>query len=117
MTQKYSTNALKSLASSAELVLVDPATAAATAPAFTPLGGLLTEVLTDVLGVDQVPAGSYFFDDLAADSTLTARFCARARTRLDLPTTSMKDVNFVRAASPAPRARNDHSDFWFKGSA
>jgi hypothetical protein len=112
MTQMYST--LKSPASSTELVLVDPATATATAPAFTPLGGLLAEVLTDVLGVDQVPAGGHFFDDLGADSKLTARFYARARTRLDLPTTSMKDVNFVRAA---PRARNDHSDFWFKGSA
>jgi hypothetical protein len=115
MTQKYST--LKSLASSAELVLVDSATAAATSPAFTPLGGPLAEVLTDVLGVDQVPAGSHFFDDLGADPKLPARSCARARTPLDLPTLSMKDVNFVRAAAPAPRARNDHSDFWFKGSA
>jgi non-ribosomal peptide synthetase-like protein len=50
------------------------------------------EVLADVLGVDAVPGGSHFFDDLDADSMVMARFCARVRKRDDLPTVSMKDI-------------------------
>jgi len=57
-----------------------------------PLPGLLAEVLGDVLGVEQVPADSHFFDDLGADSMVMARFCARVRKRADLPSVSIKDV-------------------------
>ncbi|MGW0082211.1 Pls/PosA family non-ribosomal peptide synthetase [Streptomyces sp. NPDC003393] len=53
---------------------------------------LLAEVLAGVLGVDHVPAGSHFFDDLGADSMVMAQFCARVRKRADLPPVSMRDV-------------------------
>jgi hypothetical protein len=36
-------------------------------------------VLAGVLGVDAIPGGSHFFDDLDADSMVMARFCARVR--------------------------------------
>ncbi|MBT2467753.1 peptide synthetase [Streptomyces sp. ISL-66] len=54
--------------------------------------GLLAEVLADVVGVEQVPGDSNFFDDLGADSMVMAGFCARVRKRADLPPVSMKDV-------------------------
>ncbi len=50
------------------------------------------ELLAGVLGVDQVPVDSHFFDDLGADSLLMAQFCARVRKRGNLPSVSMKDV-------------------------
>ncbi|MER5184167.1 Pls/PosA family non-ribosomal peptide synthetase [Streptomyces sp. NPDC002896] len=53
---------------------------------------LLAEVLADVVRVEQVSAGSHFFDDLGADSMVMAQFCARVRKRADLPSVSMKDV-------------------------
>ncbi|GAA1010262.1 Pls/PosA family non-ribosomal peptide synthetase [Streptomyces thermogriseus] len=53
---------------------------------------LLTEVLADVVGVEQVSADHHFFHDLGADSLVMARFCARVRKRADLPSVSMKDV-------------------------
>ncbi|WP_407841240.1 Pls/PosA family non-ribosomal peptide synthetase [Streptomyces sp. DSM 116496] len=53
---------------------------------------LLAEVLADVVGVEQVPGDSNFFDDLGADSLVMAGFCARVRKRADLPPVSMKDV-------------------------
>ncbi|MGW0394908.1 Pls/PosA family non-ribosomal peptide synthetase [Streptomyces sp. NPDC003042] len=53
---------------------------------------LLAEVLADVVGVEQVPGDSNFFDDLGADSMVMARFCARVRKRADLLPVSMKDV-------------------------
>ncbi|MGR4880426.1 Pls/PosA family non-ribosomal peptide synthetase [Streptomyces sp. LARHCF249] len=53
---------------------------------------LLAEVLADVVGVEQVPGDSNFFDDLGADSMVMAGFCARVRKRADLPPVSMKDV-------------------------
>lgn len=52
----------------------------------------LAEVLTGVLGGQQVPVDADFFDDLGADSLVMARFCARVRKQPDLPTVSMKDV-------------------------
>ncbi|MEX5255809.1 Pls/PosA family non-ribosomal peptide synthetase [Kocuria arenosa] len=52
----------------------------------------LAEVLTGVLGVEQVPADADFFDDLGADSLVMARFCARVRKQPDLPAVSMKDI-------------------------
>jgi non-ribosomal peptide synthetase-like protein len=52
----------------------------------------LAGVLAEVMGVERVPLGSHFFDDLGADSMLMARFCARIRKRTDLPAVSMKDV-------------------------
>ncbi|MFF0904388.1 UNVERIFIED_CONTAM: phosphopantetheine-binding protein [Kocuria sp. CPCC 205316] len=52
----------------------------------------LAEVLTGVLGVEQVPVDADFFDDLGADSLVMARFCARVRKQPDLPAVSMKDV-------------------------
>ena len=64
---------------------------AGTAPA-PPIERILAEVLADVVGVERVPAGSNFFDDLGADSMLMARFCARVRKRPDLPPVSIRDV-------------------------
>ena len=74
---------------------------------------VLAGVLADVLGIEDLPVGSHFFDDLGAHSMVMARFCARVRKRPDLPSVSMKDVYFVHAAQ---RACNAHSDFWFKRS-
>ncbi|MBT2540045.1 peptide synthetase [Streptomyces sp. ISL-44] len=56
------------------------------------LARLLAEVLADVVGVEQVPGDSNFFDELGADSMVMAGFCARVRKRADLPPVSMKDV-------------------------
>ena len=53
---------------------------------------MLAEVLAEVVGIEQVPVDSHFFDDLGADSLVMARFCARVRKRADLPSVSMKDV-------------------------
>ncbi len=53
---------------------------------------LLAQVLADVVGVEQVPGDSNFFDALGADSMVMAGFCARVRKRADLPPVSMKDV-------------------------
>jgi non-ribosomal peptide synthetase-like protein len=53
---------------------------------------LFAEVLADIVGIEHVSADSHFFDDLGADSMLTARFCARVRKRPDLPSVSMPDV-------------------------
>ena len=50
------------------------------------------EVLAEVLGVPSVPATSNFFDDLGADSMVMARFCAKVRTRQDLPNVAIKDI-------------------------
>ncbi|WJZ65459.1 Pls/PosA family non-ribosomal peptide synthetase [Kocuria rosea] len=52
----------------------------------------LAEVLTGVLGGEQVPVDSHFFADLGADSLVMARFCARVRKQPDLPAVSMKDI-------------------------
>ncbi len=52
----------------------------------------LAEVLATVLGVEQVPPGSHFFDDLGADSMTMARFCARVRKVEGLPAVSMRDI-------------------------
>ena len=49
-------------------------------------------MLAGILGTEQVPVDSNFFDDLGADSMLMARFCARVRKRADLPSVSMQDV-------------------------
>ncbi|MGW4215320.1 Pls/PosA family non-ribosomal peptide synthetase [Lentzea sp. NPDC004789] len=52
----------------------------------------LTEILADVLRVEQVTADSHFFDDLGADSMVMAQFCARVRKRPNLPSISIKDT-------------------------
>jgi non-ribosomal peptide synthetase-like protein len=65
---------------------------ALTADAATGTEGILAEVLADLLGVEQVPVGSHFFEDLGADSLVMAHFCARVRKREDLPSVSMKDI-------------------------
>ena len=64
-------------------VYVAPATATET---------ILAEALAEVLGLDQVSVDSHFFDDLGANSLLTAHFCARARKRAELPPLAMQDV-------------------------
>ncbi|MFD9520909.1 Pls/PosA family non-ribosomal peptide synthetase [Streptomyces sp. NPDC059979] len=61
-------------------------------PAAAETARLLAEVLAAVVGVEQVPGDSNFFDDLGADSMVMAGFCARVRKRADLPPVSMKDV-------------------------
>ena len=50
------------------------------------------EVLAGIVGVEEVPVDSHFFDDLGADSMVMAQFCARVRKRGDLPAVSMKDI-------------------------
>lgn len=52
----------------------------------------LAEVLAGIVGVERVSVDSHFFDDLGADSMVMARFCARVRKRVDLPSVSMKDI-------------------------
>ncbi len=52
----------------------------------------LADILADLLGIERVPVGSHFFDDLGADSLVMARFCARVRKHPDLPPVSMKDI-------------------------
>jgi non-ribosomal peptide synthetase-like protein len=53
---------------------------------------ILAEVLADLVGVEQAPLDSHFFDDLGADSMMMAHFCARTRKRADLPPVSMKEI-------------------------
>jgi non-ribosomal peptide synthetase-like protein len=57
-----------------------------------PLERVFTEVLAEVMSVEQVSVDSNFFDDLGADSMVMARFCARVRKRPDLPAVSIKDI-------------------------
>jgi non-ribosomal peptide synthetase-like protein len=52
----------------------------------------LAEALASVLGLERASVEGHFFDDLGADSLLMARFCARVRTRADLPPVSMREV-------------------------
>ncbi|MFF4146454.1 acyl carrier protein, partial [Streptomyces sp. NPDC001698] len=52
----------------------------------------LAEVLAGVVGVEQVPPRSHFFNDLGADSLVMAQFCARVRKREGLPAVSMRDI-------------------------
>jgi acyl carrier protein len=52
----------------------------------------LAAVPADVVGAEQVPPDANFFDDLGADSMLTARFCAQVRERTDLPSVSIREV-------------------------
>jgi non-ribosomal peptide synthetase-like protein len=54
--------------------------------------GILSEVLAELLGVEQVSPGSDFFADLGADSMMMTRFCARVRKHDALPSLSMKDI-------------------------
>ena len=53
---------------------------------------ILAEALAEVLGLDRVSVDSHFFDDLGANSLLTAHFCARARKRAELPPLAIQDV-------------------------
>ena len=50
------------------------------------------EVLSGLLGMEEVAAEDHFFDELGADSMVMAQFCARVRKRGDLPPVSMKEV-------------------------
>jgi non-ribosomal peptide synthetase-like protein len=52
----------------------------------------LTDVLAEVLKVEDIYVEDHFFDDLGANSLLMARFCARLRTRKEWATTSMRDI-------------------------
>jgi non-ribosomal peptide synthetase-like protein len=67
-------------------------TSVAHVPPMTGTEAILAEVLADLIGVEQAPLDSNFFDDLGADSMVMAHFCARARKRPDLPSVSMKQV-------------------------
>src|SRR5438552_10859473 len=53
---------------------------------------ILGEVLADVLRVDRLSVESHFFNELGAESLVMAHFCARVRTRGDLPSVSMRDI-------------------------
>ena len=65
---------------------------ALTAAAPTPTEQLLSQVLADIMSVEQVSVNSHFFDDLGADSMVMARFCARLRKQTDLPPVPIKKV-------------------------
>ncbi|MEJ3654125.1 Pls/PosA family non-ribosomal peptide synthetase [Actinomycetes bacterium KLBMP 9759] len=71
-----------------------PAAPAAPAPGGAPneLEAGYSAVLAEVLGVAEVSPTGNFFDDLGADSLLMARFCARVRTRPELPNVGIKDI-------------------------
>ncbi|GLZ41335.1 Pls/PosA family non-ribosomal peptide synthetase [Actinokineospora sp. NBRC 105648] len=58
----------------------------------TPAEQALAAELARVLGLDQVSVEGHFFDELAVDSLLMSRFCARVRRRDDLPALSMRQV-------------------------
>ncbi|GAA3004853.1 Pls/PosA family non-ribosomal peptide synthetase [Actinokineospora diospyrosa] len=58
----------------------------------TPVEAALAEELAAVLGVPRVSSDEHFFTDLAVDSLLMSRFCARVRQREDLPTLTMQQV-------------------------
>ncbi|GAA2852069.1 hypothetical protein GCM10010472_06450 [Pseudonocardia halophobica] len=84
-----------------------PAPAAAPADGASVVAGL-AQVLAEVLAVDQVPVDRNVFDDLGADSMVMTRFCARLRSREDLPSISIRDVyanptiaGMAAAAAPA----------------
>ncbi len=53
---------------------------------------LLSNLLADVMELDDVPATVDFFDDLGADSMVMAHFCAKLRKHPDLPSLSIKEV-------------------------
>ncbi|MFF5793628.1 phosphopantetheine-binding protein, partial [Paeniglutamicibacter sp. NPDC012692] len=61
-------------------------------PAESPVQGRLAEILAGVLGIEQVPVGADFFQELGADSLVMAKFCARVRKQPDLPAVSIKDI-------------------------
>jgi non-ribosomal peptide synthetase-like protein len=73
-----------------DLVEISTSGGDASPPSCTELA--LADVLAGVVQIDHVGVGSHFFDDLGADSMVMARFCARVRTRSDLPSVSMKDI-------------------------
>lgn len=52
----------------------------------------LSQVLADIMGVEQVALDGHFFEDLGANSLLMAQFCARVRKQDGLPSVSIKDV-------------------------
>ncbi|WP_262104408.1 Pls/PosA family non-ribosomal peptide synthetase [Arthrobacter sp. Marseille-P9274] len=62
------------------------------APATAQVRDRLAEVLGGVLGIDDVPMDSDFFQELGADSLVMAKFCARVRKQPDLPQVSMKEI-------------------------
>ncbi|MFJ4846945.1 Pls/PosA family non-ribosomal peptide synthetase [Streptomyces sp. NPDC088733] len=53
---------------------------------------VLADMLAGLLGVEQVPADSHFFEELGADSLVMAHFCARVRKHADLPSVSMREI-------------------------
>ena len=70
---------------------VAPTASVSTGPT-NPVGEELAGILGAILGIDTVPVGGHFFDDLGADSLTMAQFCARVRKRPGLPAVSMRDV-------------------------
>jgi non-ribosomal peptide synthetase-like protein len=52
----------------------------------------LARTLAEVLKSDHVSTEDHFFDDLAANSLLMARFCARIRQRPGMSNVSMRDI-------------------------
>jgi hypothetical protein len=74
----------------------------------------VAEALAELVARRHVAIDQRFLDDRGVDSMVIASFGVRACKRRGSPVVSVKDVHFVHAAQ---RACNDHSDFWFKGSA
>jgi acyl carrier protein len=81
MKEVYQHPTIKSLA--AAVTVADPST---------PTEQFFSEVLAEIMGIEQVSVDSHFFNDLGADSMVMARFCARVRKREDLPPVSIKEV-------------------------
>ncbi len=96
----HSTNTVEPLAPMSDTVSTDPRITSPTTALAPPathadsaaVAGLLADVLGEILGIEQLPVDSHFFDDLGTDSMLMTRFCARVRKRPDLPSISIKDV-------------------------
>ncbi|MGN7250391.1 Pls/PosA family non-ribosomal peptide synthetase [Arthrobacter sp. SAFR-014] len=74
----------------------------------------LAEVLSGVLGVEQVPVDSNFFQDLGADSLVMAKFCARVRKEPDLPVVSIKDIYRYPTVSALAAALGS-TELWVSG--
>jgi len=65
----------------------------------------LVELLAEVPCLERVSIDDHFLDDLGADSMVVAQFCARVRTRADLPWVLMKGIYQHPSISSVTTAR------------
>ncbi|GAA1304616.1 Pls/PosA family non-ribosomal peptide synthetase [Pseudonocardia xinjiangensis] len=72
-------------------VKAEPAPSGYVAPS-SPAERQLAELFAEILGLERVSVDSHFFDDLGANSLVLAKFCARVRSKTDLPPISIRDA-------------------------